>query len=97
MTISLFNAERLGYGRKYAVTLKGKRYEGLLFEGCRITTIYKKSLHAYGMRHPDDDMGVPATICPNYPMVNFFGTFLIKKELPITVETDIESWDEVMN
>ncbi len=94
MTISLFNAERLRYGRSYAVTVGGKTYKGILYEDCRITEIYKKGLHAYGMRHPDDDMCVPATVAPGYPIVNFFGTFVTKKPLPITKETDIEDYNE---
>lgn len=94
MKISLFNAERLNYGRPYTITVAGKRYTGTLFEGHRITTIYKKSLHAYGLRHPDDDWSEPATVSPGYPLVNFFGTFLTKKEIPISQETDIDGWEE---
>ena len=95
MTISLFNAERLHYGRNFQITINGKKYNGILFEDCRVTEVYKKSLHTYGMRHPDDDMSVPATVCPGYPMVNFFGTFITKKALPITEETEIEDWNEL--
>lgn len=94
MTISLFNAERLHYGRDYAITINGKKYKGVLYEDCRIIEVYRKGLHTYGMRHPDDDMSVPATVCPGYPMVNFFGTFVTNKPLPISEETDIESWEE---
>lgn len=95
MTISLFNAERLRYGRNYEITVNGKTYKGVLYEDCRITEVYKKSLHAYGMRHPDDDWGAPASISLGYPLVNFFGTFITKKALPITEETDIEDWNEL--
>lgn len=95
MTISLFNAERLHYGRNFEITVNGKTYKGILYEDCRITEVYKKSLHAYGMRHPDDAWDEPATISPGYPMVNFFGTFITNKELPITEETDIEDWNEL--
>ena len=94
MTISLFNAERLHYGRDYAITINGKKYKGVLYEDCRIIEVYRKGLHTYGMRHPDDDMSVPATVCPGYPMVNFFGTFVTNKPLPIEEETEIESWEE---
>lgn len=94
MTISLFNAERLRYGRNYAITINGKKYKGILYEDCRITEVYRKGLHAYGMRHPDDDMSVPATVAPGYPFVNFFGTFITNKPLPITEETEIESWED---
>lgn len=94
MTISLFNAERLHYGRDYKITVNGKTYKGILYEDCRITEVYKKSLHAYGMRHPDDDWSEPATVAPGYPIVNFFGTFITNKPLPIERETDIDSWEE---
>ena len=94
MTISLFNAERLRHGRNVSIILGKKKYPGTLYEDCRITEIYKKSLHAYGMRHPDDDWSVPATVSPGYPMVNFFGTFITKKALPIDKETDIDGWVE---
>ena len=95
MTISLFNAERLRYGRDYAITINGKKYKGVLYEDCRITEVYRKGLHTYGMRHPDDDMSVPASVCPVfYPIVNFFGTFVTNKPLPIEEETEIESWEE---
>ena len=94
MTISLFNAERLRHGRNVSIILGKKKYPGTLYEDCRITEIYKKSLHAYGMRHPDDDWSVPATVAPGYPMVNFFGTFITKKALPIDKETDIDGWVE---
>lgn len=110
MTISLFNAERLNYGRNYVIIIerkpKGdklyedvktivKKVKGILYEGCRITEVYRKNRYAYGMRHPDDDMSVPATICPRYPMVNFFGTFVTKELLPITEEAEIIGWEEV--
>lgn len=94
MTISLFNAERLHYGRNFQITINGKKYNGILFEGCRITEVYRKNLHAYGMRHPDDDMSEPATVATSYPLVNFFGTFITNKKLPIERETDIDSWEE---
>ena len=94
MTISLFNAERLRYGRDYAITINGKKSKGVLYEDCRIIEVYRKGLHTYGLRHPDDDMSVPATVCPGYPMVNFFGTFVTNKPLPIEEETEIESWEE---
>ena len=94
MVISLFNAERLRHGRNVSIILGKKKYSGTLYEDCRITEIYKKSLHAYGMRHPDDDWSVPATVAPGYPMVNFFGTFITKKHLPIDKETDIDCWVE---
>lgn len=94
MKISLFNAERLRYGRDCAVTINGKKYKGVLYENCRITEVYRKGLHAYGMRHPDDDMSEPATVAPGYPLVNFFGTFVTNKPLPIEKETDIESWED---
>lgn len=92
MVISLFNAESLHKGRDFSITVKGKDYKGILFEDCRITEVYKKNLHAYGLRHPDDDMSEPASVAPGYPMVNFFGTFITKKPLPITEETDIDNW-----
>ena len=95
MRISLFNAERLRKGRNYAVTLNGKTYKGVLFEDCRITEVYRKNQRAYGLRHPDDDWGVPATISPAYPLVNFFGTFVTKKPIPVAEETEIQSWEEL--
>lgn len=94
MTTSLFNAERLRYGRDYAIVVDGKKYKGILYEDIRITEIYRKGLHAYGLRHPDDDWCVPASISTGYPMVNFFGTFITNKPVPLTEETDIESWEE---
>ena len=94
MTISLFNAERLRYGRPFTIVLNGKKHKGILYEDCRITEVYRKGLHAYGMRHPDDDMSIPATVATSYPLVNFFGTFITNKKLPIERETDIESWEE---
>ena len=97
MQISLFNAERLRYGRNYAITLGKKTYKGILYEDCRITELYRKSDHAYGLRHPDDDMCVPASIAPGYPIVNFFGTFITKKPIPISSETDIDNWQELQN
>ena len=72
-----------------------KKVKGVLYEGCRITEVYRKNRYAYGMRHPDDDMSVPATICPRSPMVNFFGTFVTKELLPITEEAEIIGWEEV--
>lgn len=95
MTISLFNAERLRYGRPFTIVLNGKKHKGILYEDCRITEVYRKGLHAYGMRHPDDDMSEPATVAPGYPLVNFFGTFITNKPLPIEKETDIEDWNEL--
>lgn len=95
MTISLFNAERLHYGRNYEITVNGKTYKGILYEDCRITEVYKKSLHAYGIRHADDDWSEPASIATGYPMVNFFGTFITNKVLPIEKETEIEDWNEL--
>ena len=95
MVISLFNAERLGYGRPFSVTFGGKTHKGTLYEDCRITEVYKKSLHVYGMRHPDDAWDEPASIAPGYPFVNFFGTFVTKKPLPITEETNLDGWDEL--
>lgn len=94
MTISLFNAERLNYGRPFTITIGGKEYKGTFYEDCRITEVYKKSLHAYGIRHSDEDFCEPASVAPGYPMVNFFGTFVTKKPLPIEQETNIDSWDE---
>jgi len=95
MTISLFNAERLHYGRDYAITINGKKYKGVLYEDCRIIEVYRKGLHTYGLRHPDDEMSLPATVRPGaYPVVNFFGTFVTNKPLPIEEETEIESWEE---
>lgn len=35
MTISLFNAERLRYGRNFEITVNGKTYKGILYEDCR--------------------------------------------------------------
>ena len=93
MTISLFNAERLHYGRPLTITIDGKKYKGILYEDCRIKEVYRKNLHAYGLRHPDDDWSVPASIATGYPMVNFFGTFITDKQIPITEETDIDSWE----
>lgn len=95
MVISLFNAEKLHYGRAFAIKFGGKVYKGILYEDCRITEVYKKSLHAYGMRHPDDDWSVPATVSPGYPFVNFFGTFITNEPLPITEETDLAGWSEL--
>ena len=92
MVISLFNAERLRYGREFSIVVNGKRHNGILYEDCRITEIYKKNLHAYGMRHPDDSWCEPGTVSPGYPLVNFFGTFITKKPIPIKEETEIESW-----
>jgi hypothetical protein len=94
MVVSLFNAERLGYGRDFAIVLNGKKYTGTLYEDCRITEVYKKTVHAYGMRHPDDAWDEPISVAPGYPLVNFFGTFVTKNPLPIKEETDIESWEE---
>ena len=95
MTISLFNAERLHYGRNYEITANGKTYKGILYEDCRITEVYKKSLHAYGIRHTEDDWSEPASITAGYPMVNFLGTFITNKALPITEETEIDDWNEL--
>ena len=95
MTISLFNAERLHYGRNYEITVDGKTYKGILYEDCRITEVYKKSLHAYGIRHTEDDWSEPASIAAGYPMVNFLGTFITNKALPITEETEIDDWNEL--
>ena len=39
MTISLFNAERLHYGRNYTITVNEKKFKGILYEDCRITEI----------------------------------------------------------
>ena len=94
MTISLFNAQRLHKGRDFTIRINGKNHKGILYEDCRITELFGKNTHAYGMRHPDDDWSVPATIAPRYPMVNFFGTFVTKKPIPIEKETDLESWRE---
>ncbi len=94
MVISLFNAERLGYGRPFSVTFGGKTYKGTLYEDCRITEVYKKNVHTYGMRHPDDAWDEPASVSPGYPLVNFFGTFVTNKPLSIEEETDVESWEE---
>lgn len=95
MTISLFNAERLDKGRNYVIGIGDKAYLGVLYEDYRITEVYRKDAHAYGMRHPDDSWCEPATISPSYPLVNFFGTFITKCPIPITEETDIDWWDEV--
>ena len=95
MQISLFNAERLHYGRDYEIVVNGKTYKGILYEDCRITEVYKKNIHAYGIRHTDDDWSEPASIAPGYPMVNFFGTFITNKALPIEKETEIEDWNEL--
>lgn len=95
MTISLFNAEKLRYGRNFQITIGRKAYKGVLFEDCRLTEIYRKSAHVYGMRHPDDDMCVPASISTGYPLVNFFGSFVTKKPIPLTAETTISSWQEL--
>ena len=97
MVISLFNADKLGYGRKFTIKVNGKKHKGTLYEDCRVTEIYKKNLNAYGMRHPDDAWDEPATVATGYPLVNFFGTFITKKPIPITKETDIESWEEAKN
>lgn len=94
MTISLFNAEQLRYGRPFTITVSGKDYPGILYEDCRLTEIYRKTVHAYGLRHPDDDMCVPATVATGYPMVNFFGTFVTRKTIPITEETELDSFRE---
>jgi hypothetical protein len=93
MTISLFNAERLNYGRPFTITIGGKEYKGTFFEDCRISEIYKNA-HAYGIRHSDEDLCEPVSVAKGYPMVNFFGTFITKKPLPIERETDIDSWSE---
>lgn len=95
MVISLFNAERLRYGRNYSITIKEKTYKGILYEDCRITEVYRKSLRAYGLRHPDDNMCEPCSIATGYPLVNFFGTFITKKDIPITEETEIDNWDKL--
>lgn len=94
MTISLFNAERLHYGRHFAITVNGKKFNGILYEDCRITEVYRKGLHVYGMRHPDDDMSVPASLTPCFPIVNFFGTFITTKPIPIVREKEIESFEQ---
>lgn len=94
MTISLFNAERLHYGRRYAITVNGKRYTGTLYEDYRITEIYRKSAHVYGLRHPDDNWCEPATVSKGYPLVNFFGTFISDKPIKIEKETEIDFWEE---
>ena len=94
MTISLFNAEALHYGRNYSIEVGGKTYKGILYEDCRITEIYRKSLHAYGLRHPDDDWGAPASISLGYPLVNFFGTFITNTPIPIEEETEITDYNE---
>lgn len=93
MVIDLFKAERLNYGTPYVLTINGKKYKGILFEDCRITCVHKKNTYAYGLRHFEDDLSAPASITLGYPLVNFFGTFITKKEIPITEETDIEDWD----
>lgn len=95
MTISLFNAERLHYGRNYAITVNGKRHKGILYEDCRITEVYVKSAHAYGLRHADDDWCEPVSISNGYPMVNFFGTFITKDNIVLERETDIEKAEEL--
>ena len=94
MIISLFNAERLGKGREFVIRVNGKDHKGVLYEDCRITELYRKNAHAYGMCHPDDDWSEPATVAPGFPLVNFFGTFVTKKPIPIEKETDLESWRE---
>lgn len=93
MVISLFNAERLHYGRPFSIVINGKKHKGVLYEDCRIVELYK-SVYAYGMRHPDNAWDEPATVSPHYPLVNFFGTFITVKPLPVNEETDIESWKE---
>ena len=93
MVISLFNAERLHYGSELELDINGKTYKGILYEDCRITEVYRKNLFVYGLRHGDDDWGRPASISNGYPLVNFFGTFITKKEIPITEETDIEDYN----
>lgn len=94
MVISLFNAERLHLGRDYAITINGKKYKGILYEDYRITEVYRKGLNTYGLRHSEDDWGAPVSVAPGYLIVNFFGTFITNKPLPITEETDIESWED---
>ena len=94
MTIILSNADAQNKGRNYVIGIGDKAYLGMLYEDYRVTDIGEE-LHAYGMRHPDDNWCEPATISPNYPLVNFFGTFITKNPIPITEETDIDWWDEV--
>lgn len=91
MNISLFVAEKMQYGRDYTITIKGKPYKGVLYEGYRVREPYRKSQHLYGLRHSDNDCSEPVTVAPGLPLVNFFGTFVTKKPLPITEETDIEN------
>ncbi len=91
MKMPLKQAEKLRHGRCFSITINDVTYKGVLFEDLRITNIPKKCV-AYGMRHPDDDWGVPETVCPNYPLVNFFGTFVTDKALPISGETEINGY-----
>ena len=95
MTISLFNAERLRYGRDFEITINGKDYRGILYEDCRINEVYGKSKYVYGLRHQDDDWSTPASIALTFPMVNFLGTFITKKPIPITEETEVEDYNEL--
>jgi len=66
--------------------------EGKWFDGTRINpTTIPSGKYAYQTRHGEDDWSAPISIAPtrNDIRVNFCGTFVTDKALPIEEETDV--------
>lgn len=81
------------YEDALTLTINGHEYTGDCFDGIRLDKdTIPEGYTSYGIRHSDDDITEPATISLNYPLVNFFGTFVYQGTIPITEETDIENW-----
>lgn len=93
--IPLDEAEYFVEPEKMELELRGMTVRGLLYDGIRIEKhTVPKGTYAFGIRHNDDN-GDPATISPDYPAVNFYGTFITydpNAEL-IASETAIKDWN----
>lgn len=93
--IPLDEAEYFVEPEKMELELKGMTIRGFLYDNIRIEkhTVPKGS-YAFGIRQNNRD-GDPATISPDYPLDNFYGTFITHDPNAecITSETAIKDWN----